>query len=83
MKKVIVSLLIASLSVMTVSPSNASEIFADCKAVNKVYKYGVGLEGAQNMVKGKPRASKHDVNKAVYDANKKKDRDKDGIACEK
>ena len=89
MKKVIVSLLIASLSVITVSPSNASEIFADCKAVNKVYKYGVGLEGAQNMVKDRktgilnPRASKHYVNKAVYDANKKMDRDKDGIACEK
>ena len=83
MKKVIVSLLIASLSVMTVSPSNASQTFADCKELNKTYKYGVGLEGAQNMVNGKPRASKHDVNKAVYDANKKKDRDKDGIACEK
>ena len=89
MKKVIVSLLIAGLSVMTVSPSNASETFKTCKELNKVYKYGVGLEGAQNMVKDRktgilnPRASKHDANKAVYAANKKKDRDKDGIACEK
>ena len=83
MKKTIASIAIVGLSIALATPSNASEIFADCKALNKVYKYGVGLEGAQNMVKGNPRASKHDVNKAVYDANKKKDRDKDGIACEK
>jgi hypothetical protein len=83
MKKTIASIAIVGLSIALATPSNASEIFADCKAVNKVYKYGVGLEGAHNMVKGKPRASKHDVNKAIYEANKKKDRDKDGIACER
>ena len=82
MKKVIVSLLIAGLSVMTISPSNA-QTFKTCKELNKTYKYGVGLEGAQNMVKGKPKASKHLVDVAIYEANKKSDGDKDGIACEK
>lgn len=84
MKKTVASIAIVGLSIALATPSNASEIFADCKAVNKVYKYGVGLEGAQNMVKGKPKPSKHDVNKEVYEAHKKSlDRDKDGIACEK
>ena len=84
MKKTIASIAIVGLSIALATPSNASQTFADCKELNKTYKYGVGLEGAQNMVKGKPKASKHLVNVALYDANKKKlDRDKDGIACEK
>ena len=84
MKKTIASIAIVGLSIALATPSNAAETFADCKALSKAYKYGVGLEGAQNMVKGKPKASKHLVDVALYEANKKKlDRDKDGIACEK
>jgi hypothetical protein len=84
MKKTIASIAILGLSVALATPSNASQIFPNCTALNKVYKSGVGLEGAQNMVKGKPKASKHLVDVAIYEANKKKlDRDKDGIACEK
>jgi len=84
MKKTIASIAIVGLSIALATPSNAAETFADCKALNNIYKYGVGLEGAQNMVNGKPKASKHIVDSAIYDANKKKlDRDKDGIACEK
>ena len=84
MKKTIASIAIVGLSVALATPSNASEKFANCKALNQSYKYGVGLDGAQNMVKGKPKASKHVVDVAIYEANKKKlDRDKDGIVCEK
>lgn len=84
MKKVIVSLLVAGLSVAGVTTSNSTQTFANCTELNKAHKFGVGLEGAQNMVKGKPKTSKHLVDVALYEANKKKlDRDKDGIACEK
>lgn len=83
MKKTIVSLLAVSLTLLSTPASNASQSFKTCKDLNKVYKYGVGLEGAQNMVKGKPRASKHLVDVALYEANKKSDGDLDGIACEK
>ena len=83
MKKTIVSLLAVSLTLLSTAPSNAAETFKSCKDLNKVYKYGVGLEGAQNMVKGKPKPSKHLVDVALYEANKKSDADNDGIACEK
>jgi hypothetical protein len=84
MKKTIASIAIVGLSIALATPSNASQIFPNCTALNKVYKSGVGLEGAQNMVKGKPKPSKHIVDSAIYEANKKKlDRDKDGIVCEK
>jgi hypothetical protein len=83
MKKTIASIAIVALSITLATPSNAAETFKTCKDLNKIYKYGVGLEGAQNMVKGKPKASKHLVDVALYEANKKSDGDKDGIACEK
>ena len=89
MKKTIVSLLAVSLALLSTPASNASQSFKTCKDLNKVYKYGVGLEGAQNMVKDrktgiiKPRASKHLVDVALYEANKNSDSDSDGIACEK
>ncbi len=83
MKKTIVSLLAVSLTFLYTPASDASQSFKTCKDLNKVYKHGVGLEGVQNMVYGKPRASKHLVDVALYEANKKSDRDKDGIACEK
>ena len=57
--------------------------YATCKEMNKVYKNGVGLPDAKNMVNKKPKASKHFVDIALYNANIKSDRDKDGIACEK
>lgn len=84
MKKLIASTLIVGLSVVLATPSNAAETFKTCKDLNKVYKYGVGLEGAKNMVNGKPKASKHLVDADLYEANKKDlDRDNDKIACEK
>jgi hypothetical protein len=89
MKKTIVSLLAVSLALLSTPASNASQSFKTCKELNKVYKYGVGLEGAKNMVKSRatgviqPKASKHFVDAALYEANKKSDSDNDKIACEK
>ena len=56
--------------------------YANCKALNKVYPGGVAKSSkAKNKggkTKYKPKASS-----TLYEANKAKDRDKDGIACER
>ena len=58
--------------------------FANCTALNKKYKHGVGKTGAKDKVSGASKPVKNfAVNTKVYNKNKKSDRDKDGIACEK
>lgn len=54
--------------------------YKNCTELNKVYKGGVALPGAKN-IGGKTRYTPY-YSKALYDANKSRDRDKDGIACE-
>ena len=62
----------------------ASATFANCTALNKKYKHGVGKTGAKDKVSGSSKPVKNfAVNTKVYNKNKKSDRDKDGIACEK
>jgi hypothetical protein len=59
----------------------AANVFKNCTELNKVYPGGVAMPGAINsggMTKKTPK-----YNKALYLANQKSDRDKDGIACEK
>jgi hypothetical protein len=63
------------------SSQAASKVFKNCTELNKVYPGGVAMPGAINfggMTKKTPK-----YNKALYMANQKSDRDKDGIACEK
>jgi hypothetical protein len=55
--------------------------YKNCTALNKVYPGGVALPGAVN--KGGLTRYEPTFNRALYNANKKSDRDKDGIACEK
>jgi len=58
--------------------------YANCKALNKVYPHGVGKSGAKDKVSGSSKkVTNFKVNTKVYKQNKKSDRDKDGIACEK
>jgi hypothetical protein len=59
----------------------AVKVFRNCTELNKVYPGGVALPGAVNAGGVTKREPKYD--KALYNANKKSDRDKDGIACEK
>ena len=59
----------------------AAKRFKNCAELNKVYPGGVALPGAVNAGGATKKEPKYD--KALYDANKKSDRDKDGIACEK
>ncbi len=55
--------------------------FKNCTELNKVYPGGVALPGAVNLGGKTKKTPKFD--KKLYVANKKSDRDKDGIACEK
>lgn len=59
----------------------APKVFKNCTELNKVYAGGVALPGAVNTGGVTKKEPKYD--KALYVANKKSDRDKDGIACEK
>jgi len=60
--------------------------FKNCTALNAKYPGGVAKVGITfNLVNGKKRAftKRPTFSTALYTANKKSDRDKDGIACER
>jgi len=59
----------------------STRVFKNCTELNKAYPGGVALPGAVNAGGETKKEPKYD--KALYTANKKSDRDKDGIACEK
>lgn len=65
------------------APAEAkAKTFKNCTELNKKYKHGVGKPGAKDKTSGTP-VTNFKKDKALYNANKKSDRDKDGIACEK
>ena len=58
--------------------------YANCAALNKVYKHGVAKKGGKDKVaKGSKPVTTFTVYTAAYNKNTALDRDKDGIACEK
>jgi hypothetical protein len=69
----------------------APKVYANCTAVQKAFSGGIAKPGVKvNLVKKsngsvEKRKLKGTVkfDKALYNANAKHDRDKDGIACEK
>jgi len=82
MRKIIATTLMLGLVIASPSHSNAAaKKFKNCTELNKVYPGGVALPGAVNAGGKTKKEPKYD--KALYDANKKSDRDGDGIACEK
>jgi hypothetical protein len=82
MKKLLIGCisLVLTLGFMPFSQA-AAKVFKNCTELNKVYPGGVALPGAINS--GGTTKKEPKYNKALYMANKKSDRDKDGIACEK
>jgi len=59
-----------------------AKVFKNCTELNKTYKGGVAKSASIRNKGGKTRYKPH-VSKAIYEANRSKDRDKDGIACER
>ena len=57
--------------------------FANCAELNAVYPHGVGRPGARDHTTGTPPVTTFLVDAALYAANTGRDRDKDGIACER
>ncbi|MEY4367450.1 MAG: hypothetical protein RLZ28_865 [Actinomycetota bacterium] len=60
----------------------ADKLFSNCAALNKVYPGGVAksksVKNKGGLTKNRPK-----VSSKIYLENQTKDRDKDGIACEK
>jgi hypothetical protein len=81
MKKFLISAFIIGISLPGTSANAAAKVFKNCPALNLVYPGGVALPGAVNIGGQTKYEPKYD--RALYIANKKSDRDGDGIACEK
>ena len=82
MKKIFTTTIFLVLTIGWIPTSHAAtKVFKNCTELNKVYPGGVALPGAVNSGGATKKEPKYD--KALYSANKKSDRDKDGIACEK
>jgi hypothetical protein len=79
---VVVSALMASANPTYATPISFERKFANCTELNKVYPGGVAKN---SKVTNKGGATKNTpaVKPAIYKKNVSKDRDKDGIACEK
>ena len=82
MKKIIAITVCVGLGLSSISTANAAaKKFKNCTELNKVYPGGVAKPGAVN--KGGATKNEPTIDAALYKANIKSDRDKDGIACEK
>jgi hypothetical protein len=67
---------------LSITPAySAAKKFKNCTELNKVYPGGVAKPGAINRGGATKKEPKYDLK--LYTANKKSDRDSDGIACEK
>ncbi len=61
------------------------KVYKNCTALHKDYEHGIRKKGGKDVVKGKSKpvpSSLIPVRTALYKANVKLDRDKDGVACE-
>ncbi len=82
---------LAAVSVMSLAPlavmtsadaASQARTFRNCTELNRVFPHGVGRPGAVDRTTG-ARVANFKRDRALYNANSKSDRDKDGIACEK
>ena len=81
MKKFLASAIIFGLALLGSPAYAAVKVFKNCTELNLIYQGGVALPYAVNAGGETKKEPKYD--KALYTANQKSDRDKDGIACEK
>jgi hypothetical protein len=78
--------LLVGVGITTAAEANAVTkvpVYKNCTAMHAKYKHGVARKGAHDKVtSGKPVTTFY-VSTTIYNANKKLDRDRDGVACEK
>ena len=78
--------LLAGGSVAVASPAAAATAphYQNCTILHETYKHGVARKGAHDQVRGSTKpVTTFITNPAVYRANQRLDRDRDGVACEK
>jgi hypothetical protein len=80
-KFALILLLTSIMASSTTGASGTPRTFKNCTELNRVYPGGVALPGAVNLGGSTKKLPKY--SRALYLANEKSDRDKDGIACEK
>ena len=82
MRKItVVTIAVGVIFAFPLNSNAAAKKYKNCTELNKIYPGGVALPGAINAGGVTKKEPKYD--KALYNANKKSDRDGDGIACEK
>jgi hypothetical protein len=81
-KQIAAGVVVGCLAFLPVSAdaSTTPKHYKNCTAVHKVYKHGIAR--AHYHEKGGGLKGKPHVSTKLYNANKKMDRDKDGVACE-
>ncbi len=73
----------AKISITVAAPVKLVK-YKNCKALNKVHRHGVGRPGAVDHVSGSTEPVTNFLrHKKLYTLNKARDRDKDGVACER
>ncbi len=85
MSKMLFVLLALSLvftGALSAGATEKTKTYKNCTQLNKDYPGGVAKSADTKNMGGKTKKKPH-VSKELYEANKKSDRDKDGIACEK
>ncbi|MFW0795387.1 excalibur calcium-binding domain-containing protein [Gordonia sp. CPCC 205515] len=71
-----------ALPLVVAAPAQAATSYSNCKALNADYPHGVGRSGAVDSTSGTP-VTNFTVDGDLYNSNTGRDRDGDGIACEK
>lgn len=68
-------------ALLFVPSAMAAKVFKNCKAVNKVHAHAIA-KNAKAAKSATGLTGRPFVSAALYAANKSKDRDHDGVACE-
>jgi hypothetical protein len=82
LKTIAIVAVVAALAAGASSAGASPASFRNCKALNSVYRHGVGRVGARDHTSGVPVTNFY-RNGRIYRRNRSLDRDGDGIACEK
>jgi Excalibur calcium-binding domain len=75
-------LIVGMITIPTEAATPKAKTYKNCTELNKAYKGGVAKASNVKNKGGKTKYKPY-VSKAIYEANKKSDRDKDLIACER
>jgi hypothetical protein len=81
-KKIAAAAVVAGGLVVGSSAAAPNVIYPNCTAMHTKYRHGVGKVGAHDHTSGTPVTNFYRSNRLYY-LNRRLDRDKDGIACEK